>query len=82
MVLFSGDGDFRPLVEALHVRESPWFNIASQPPMIADEVAPGRRVHRSRGAEVEGQPERVAPTRAHPEFAGEIAFPAKLLIRP
>jgi len=41
MVLFSGDGDFRPLVEALQrrgVRVSVVSTIRSQPPMIADDL--------------------------------------------
>ena len=41
MVLFSGDGDFRPLVESLQrqgVRVSVVSTIRSQPPMIADEL--------------------------------------------
>ena len=41
MVLFSGDGDFRPLVEVLQrrgVRVSVASTIRSQPPMIADEL--------------------------------------------
>lgn len=40
-VLFSGDGDFRPLVEALQrrgVRVSIVSTTRSQPPMIADEL--------------------------------------------
>lgn len=40
-VLFSGDGDLRPLVEALQrqgVRVSVVSTIRSQPPMIADEL--------------------------------------------
>jgi uncharacterized LabA/DUF88 family protein len=40
-VIFSGDGDFRPLIEALQrkgVRVSVVFTIRSQPPMIADEL--------------------------------------------
>ena len=40
-VIFSGDGDFRPLVEALQrkgVRVSVVSTIRSQPPMIADEL--------------------------------------------
>ena len=40
-VLFSGDGDFRPLVEALQrqgVRVSVASTTRSQPPMIADEL--------------------------------------------
>jgi uncharacterized LabA/DUF88 family protein len=41
MVLFSGDGDFRPLVEAVQrrgVRVTVVSTISSQPPMIADEL--------------------------------------------
>ena len=41
IVIFSGDGDFRPLVEALQrkgVRVSVVSTIRSQPPMIADEL--------------------------------------------
>jgi uncharacterized LabA/DUF88 family protein len=41
MVLFSGDGDFRPLIEAVQrkgVRVSVVSTIRSQPPMIADEL--------------------------------------------
>ena len=41
LVLFSGDGDFRPLVEALQ-RKGKKVTVAStmksQPPMIADEL--------------------------------------------
>ena len=41
MVLFSGDGDFRSLVEAMQrrgVRVSVVSTITSQPPMVADEL--------------------------------------------
>jgi len=41
MVLFSGDGDFRPLVKAVQrrgVRVTVVSTISSQPPMIADEL--------------------------------------------
>ncbi|MGA2042692.1 MAG: NYN domain-containing protein [Roseiarcus sp.] len=41
MVLFSGDGDFRSLVEAIQrrgVRVSVVSTIATQPPMVADEL--------------------------------------------
>ena len=41
MVLFSGDGDFRPLVEAVQrrgVRVTVVSTISCQPPMIADEL--------------------------------------------
>jgi uncharacterized LabA/DUF88 family protein len=41
VVLFSGDGDFKPLVEALQrrgVRVSVCSTIRSQPPMIADDL--------------------------------------------
>ena len=41
IVLFSGDGDFRPLVEAIQrrgVRVTVVSTVACQPPMIADEL--------------------------------------------
>ena len=41
MILFSGDGDFRSLVEAVQrrgVRVTVVSSVASQPPMIADEL--------------------------------------------
>ena len=41
MILFSGDGDFRSMVQAMQrrgVRVSAVSTIASQPPMIADEL--------------------------------------------
>jgi uncharacterized LabA/DUF88 family protein len=41
MVLFSGDGDFRSLVEAVQrrgVRVTVVSTISSQPPMVADEL--------------------------------------------
>src|SRR6185503_9272723 len=41
IVIFSGDGDFRPLVEAVQrrgVRVTVVSTISSQPPMIADEL--------------------------------------------
>jgi uncharacterized LabA/DUF88 family protein len=41
MILFSGDGDFRSLVEAVQrrgVRVTVVSSIASQPPMVDDEL--------------------------------------------
>jgi uncharacterized LabA/DUF88 family protein len=41
MVLFSGDGDFRPLVEAVQrkgVRVTVISTVSTQPPMVADEL--------------------------------------------
>jgi uncharacterized LabA/DUF88 family protein len=41
IVLFSGDGDFRPMVEAVQrrgVRVTVVSTISSQPPMVADEL--------------------------------------------
>jgi uncharacterized LabA/DUF88 family protein len=41
MVFFTGDGDFRPLVEAVQrrgVRVTVVSTISSQPPLIADEL--------------------------------------------
>jgi uncharacterized LabA/DUF88 family protein len=40
-VLFSGDGDFRPLVEAVQrrgVRVAVVSTLSTQPPMISDEL--------------------------------------------
>ena len=52
IVLFSGDGDFRPLVEAVQrrgIRVTVVSTISSQLPMIADELATSSDVfhHRS-----------------------------------
>jgi uncharacterized LabA/DUF88 family protein len=41
MVLFSGDGDFRPMVEAVQrrgVHVTVVSTLVSQPPMVADEL--------------------------------------------
>ena len=41
IILFSGDGDFRPLVEAVQrrgVRVTVFSTISTKPPMIADEL--------------------------------------------
>jgi uncharacterized LabA/DUF88 family protein len=54
MVLFSGDGDFRSLVEAMQrrgVRVTVVSTIASQPPMIADEIRPSGQPRASRAVE-------------------------------
>jgi len=57
IVLFSGDGDFRSLVEAVQrrgVRVTVIFNNSSQPPMIADELRRQADVfNRSGGAAVQ-----------------------------
>ena len=71
MVLFSGDGDFRPLVEGIQrkgVRVSVVSTIRSQPPMIADEL---RRqadnfIELDELRDVIGRPPR-APRRDEPE---------------
>jgi uncharacterized LabA/DUF88 family protein len=80
IVLFSGDGDFRPLVEALQrkgVRVSVCSTIRSQPPMIADEL---RRqadnfIELEELREVVGRPPREAREPREPreprEFRGE-----------
>ena len=70
MVLFSGDGDFRPLVAGMQrkgVRVSVVSTIRSQPPMIADEL---RRqadnfIELEELKDVIGRPPRPAPA-AHP----------------
>jgi len=63
IVLFSGDGDFRSLVEAVQrrgVHVTVVSTISSQPPMIADELpAPGRCLHRPNGIKVQGRPRSV-----------------------
>ncbi len=77
-VLFSGDGDFRPLVESLQrqgVRVSVVSTIRSQPPMIADEL---RRqadnfIELDELREVIGRP----PREPRPVVAEEIAVEAK-----
>lgn len=69
MVLFSGDGDFRPLVEHMQrrgVRVSVVSTIRSQPPMIADEL---RRqadnfIELEELKDVVGRPPRPAPVPA------------------
>lgn len=76
-VIFSGDGDFRPLVEALQrqgVRVSVVSTIRSQPPMIADEL---RRqadnfIELDELRDVIGRPPRdPAPQRHEPAEQGE-----------
>ena len=74
IVLFSGDGDFRPMIESVQrqgVRVSVVSTIRSQPPMIADEL---RRqcdnfidLHDLR--DVIGRPVRVADDNAIPSDA-------------
>ena len=81
MVLFSGDGDFRPLVEGMQrkgVRVSVVSTIRSQPPMIADEL---RRqadnfIELEELKDVVGRPPRP-PREGEEEFlANEIEIPA------
>ncbi len=82
MVLFSGDGDFRPLVEGMQrkgVRVSVVSTIRSQPPMIADEL---RRqadnfIELEELKDVVGRPPRP-PREGEEEFlANEIEIPAE-----
>ena len=78
IVLFSGDGDFRFLVEALQrkgVKVSVVSTIATQPPMVADEL---RRqadnfIELDELREVIGRP----PREPRPVVAEEIAVEAK-----
>jgi uncharacterized LabA/DUF88 family protein len=78
VVLFSGDGDFRPLVESLQrqgVRVSVVSTIRSQPPMIADEL---RRqadnfIELDELREVIGRP----PREPRPMTAEEVSVEAK-----
>ncbi len=68
-VIFSGDGDFRPLIEALQrqgVRVSVVSTIRSQPPMIADDL---RRqadnfIELDALRDIVGRPPREAPQQA------------------
>ena len=57
IVIFSGDGDFRRLVEAAQRkgrRVSVVSTIRTQPPMVADESAPpGRQFHRAGRAQAD-----------------------------
>jgi len=63
MVLFSGDGDFRSLVEAVQrrgVHVTVISTISSQPPMIADDLRrEGRCLHRPHGIKVQDRPRSV-----------------------
>ena len=76
IVLFSGDGDFRPLVESLQrqgVRVSVVSTIRSQPPMIADEL---RRqadnfIELNELKDVIGRPPREPQYEHEPEMASE-----------
>ncbi len=80
IVLFSGDGDFRPLVAALQrkgVRVSVVSTIRSQPPMIADDL---RRqadnfIELEELKDVIGRPPRPMPpaSERQPEFEEEDA---------
>jgi len=76
IVLFSGDGDFRPLVAALQrkgVRVSVVSTIRSQPPMIADDL---RRqadnfIELDELKDVVGRPPREPRVMDRPEFEAE-----------
>jgi uncharacterized LabA/DUF88 family protein len=82
-VLFSGDGDFKPLVEALQragVRVSVVSTIRSQPPMIADEL---RRqadnfIELEELREVIGRPPRDPREPREPRFPRTEAPPAPI----
>ena len=81
MVLFSGDGDFRPLVAGMQrkgVRVSVVSTIRSQPPMIADEL---RRqadnfIELEELKDVVGRPPRPAREGDEEFIANEIEIPA------
>ena len=84
MVLFSGDGDFRSLVEAVQrrgVRVIVVSTISTQPPMVADELRRQcRSVRRYRRAAVQDRPRsvRTAGARAarRPRAPPHAAIPA------
>jgi uncharacterized LabA/DUF88 family protein len=73
IVLFSGDGDFRPLVEALQrmgVRVSVVSTVRTQPSMIADEL----RRQADNFIELDDLREVIGrPPRDHGELRGESA---------
>jgi Uncharacterized conserved protein len=79
MVLFSGDGDFRSLVEAVQrrgVRVTVVSTISSQPPMIADELRRQAVSYRPRGTKNQNRPRSVrAPGSARTAPSGA-AIPA------
>ena len=70
MVLFSGDGDFRSLVEAVQrrgVRVTVVSTISTQPPMVADELrrqADDLPRHRRTAAQDRPRPGRAPGARA------------------
>ena len=76
IVLFSGDGDFRPLVEALQrrgVSVTVVSTISSQPPMARRRTAaPGRRLHRPCGTADQNRP-RAVRTSGRARWAGASA---------
>ena len=77
IVLFSGDGDFRPLVESLQrqgVRVSVVSTIRSQPPMIADELR--------RQADVFVDLQDLAPLIQRGQSAREEGLPARYTAAP
>ena len=88
MVLFSGDGDFRSLVEAVQrrgVRVTVVSTISTQPPMVADELAPpGRHLprHRRPAAQDRPRPGRARGARAAREPRGERQHTPQFLQRP
>ena len=74
IVLFSGDGDFRPLVESLQrqgVRVSVVSTVRSQPPMIADE----RRRQADNFIELEGLRDVVGRPVREDDGTDEISTP-------
>ena len=73
IVLFSGDGDFRPLIESLQrqgVRVSVVSTIRSQPPMIADELRrqADNLIELDELRDVVGRPPRENPIERTAEF--------------
>ncbi len=75
MVLFSGDGDFRPLVAGVQrkaVRVSIVSTIRTSPPMIADDLrrSADNFIELEELKEIIGRPPRP-PRHAEPEEAGE-----------
>ena len=82
MVLFSGDGDFRSLVEAVQrrgVRVTVISTISTQPPMVADELRRQADIftrHRRAAAQDRARPGRARRRASRASRAAYAAIPA------
>jgi uncharacterized LabA/DUF88 family protein len=79
MILFSGDGDFRSLVEAMQrrgVRVTVISTISSQPPMIADELRDLMELQSKLGRDPSERPAPREPRHHSPQFLQRTTTPA------